>query len=101
MRLVLFFDLPRTTHKECAAATRFVKQIKEEGFMMLQESVYCRLLLNPTAQSTIKNRLQKIKPETGSIMLLVVTEKQFCDMDYILGQPQDKQLSSTERMVIV
>lgn len=101
MRILLFFDLPRDTQKERADATRFVKKIKEEGFMMLQESVYSRLLLNPTAIGTIKSRLQKIKPSAGNIILLVVTEKQFCSMEYLLGQAPDKQVNSTDRLIIV
>lgn len=101
MRIMLFFDLPRDTHDQRAAATKFVKKIKEEGFMMLQESVYTRLLLNPTAIGTIKARLQKIKPKEGNIMMLIVTEKQFGSMEYLLGQAPTAQINSTDRLVII
>ena len=61
MRTILFFDLPRETSKETRAAARFVKDIKKEGFIMLQESVYCKLMLNMSAFDALRKRLYKIK----------------------------------------
>ena len=80
MRMILFFDLPRYTAKEISAAARFVKDLNKEGFFMLQESVYTKLILNPTAIDGIKRRINLIKPKVGYVLLLTVTEKQFNNM---------------------
>ena len=101
MRMILFFDLPRNTSKEISAATRFVNDLKKDGFMMLQESVYCKLLLNLSAFDPIKKKIDKIKPKKGNIILLTVTEKQFNDMDIILGEFTHKQINSTDRVVVI
>jgi len=101
MRLLLFFDLPRNNTKECRQATRFVSDLKKEGFMMLQESVYSKLLLTPSYKPLIINKLKKIKPSSGNIFVLTITEKQFADMDYLLGTKPTTQVDSTDRLIII
>lgn len=101
MRLLLFFDLPRYTSKEMSAAARFVRDLTKEGFCMLQESVYTKLILNATAIDGTLRRLQTIKPKEGSIFLLTVTEKQFSNMEIVLGEIKTKNVSGTDRTVIV
>ena len=41
MRVILFFDLPTVTAAERRTATLFRKSLLKDGFLMLQESVYC------------------------------------------------------------
>lgn len=101
MRMILFFDLPRDTGKQRAAATRFVKDLKKQGFLMLQESVYCKLSMNPSSLELQKAAVRKVKPKEGSIFLLTITEKQFNEMEIILGEMQNSQVSNTERVVFV
>lgn len=101
MRMMLFFDLPRETSKEISSATRFVKNLKRDGFIMLQESVYCKLLLNMSSYDSIKKRIDKIKPSKGNIILLTITEKQFNSMELILGDISHKEFDSTDRLVII
>ena len=101
MRMLLFFDLPRLSSKEISSAARFVKDLKKEGFIMIQESVYSKLLLNMSSFDGIRSRIDKIKPKKGNIMLLTVTEKQFNEIEIILGEKTHNQLDSTERVVII
>ena len=49
MRLLVLFDLPVTTTEERREYTKFRKYLIKSGFMMFQESVYCRMALNRTA----------------------------------------------------
>ena len=101
MRVLLFFDLPRETHSERKSAAKFRKDLLEDGFLMLQESVYCKLALNATAVELLKNRVKKYMPKKGSIMILTVTEKQFGMMDFCLGEFSSNVLDSDSKLVIV
>ena len=101
MRMLLFFDLPRTTSKEVSDAARFVKNLKKAGFLMLQESVYCKLLLNMSSFDSVRNNIERIKPKKGNIMLLTITEKQFASMELLLGEIIHKEYDSTDRVVVV
>ncbi len=101
MRVLVFFDLPITTSENRRAYTRFRKFLLKSGFMMLQESVYCKLALNSTAANAIINNIHKNKPEEGLIQLLTVTEKQYAKMDIIVGDIKKEVLDSDERLVIL
>lgn len=73
----------------------------KNGFLMLQESVYCKLALNSTAVNAIVENIHKNKPEEGLIQLLTVTEKQYAKMDIIIGEIKSEVLDSDERLVIL
>ena len=42
--------------------------------------------------------VNRIKPSKGVIQLMIITEKQYSQIDYLLGEPQEKQLNTTERL---
>ena len=63
MRVLVFFDLPVLTAENRRAYTRFRKFLLKNGFLMLQESVYCKLALNGTAVNAIVDNVHKNKPE--------------------------------------
>lgn len=101
MRVLVFFDLPVTTSENRRAYTHFRKFLLKNGFLMLQESVYCKLALNSTAVNAIVENIHKNKPEVGLIQLLTVTEKQYAKMDIIIGEIKSEVLDSDERLVIL
>ena len=69
--------------------------------MMLQESVYCKLALNGTAVNAIVDNVHKNKPEEGLVQILTVTEKQYANMDIVVGEMKSEILDSDERLVIL
>ena len=101
MRVILFFDLPSVTATERKSAATFRKALVDDGFLMLQESVYCKLALNGTAVALIKNRVSKYLPKDGNVMILTVTEKQFGSMDICLGARRNKTLDNDSTLVII
>ena len=50
MRMIVFFDLPVLTSKQRRDYREFRKFLLKSGFLMLQESVYCKLVQNPVLQ---------------------------------------------------
>ena len=48
MRVILFFDLPTETLEDKREYRNFRKFLIKKGFLMMQESVYCKLALNQT-----------------------------------------------------
>ena len=99
MRSLLMFDLPVLTANEKRAYRKFIKLIKEEGFIMFQESVYVKLSIN---ESAVKNLVKVIKnntPSKGFISMITVTERQFSNMDFILGDFKTDIIDSDQRVV--
>lgn len=101
MRIIVFFDLPTETSSDRREYRKFRKTLITNGFMMMQESVYCRLALNGTAQKAIFETINRNKPSKGLVQVLTVTEKQFASMTYITGKSTSDVLDSDERLVIL
>ena len=101
MRVLVFFDLPVMTREQRNAYVTFRKFLLKSGFMMLQESVYCKLALNGTAVRSIVDNVHKNSPNEGLVQLLTVTEKQYAKMDLIIGEVKSEILDSDERLVIL
>lgn len=99
MRMILFFDLPTETSQERREYTRFRKYLLKSGFMMMQESVYCKIALNQTVVNSLYDSLQNNKPGKGLIQVLTVTEKQFSKMEFILGEYHGDIINTDERFV--
>ena len=85
MRLILFFDLPVTTKKDRKAYARFRKYLIQNGYMMMQYSVYCKIFANREAAVKHVANLEKSVPKKGQIRLLLVTEKQYAKIEIITG----------------
>lgn len=68
---------------------------------MMQESVYCKLALNTTVADSIVQAVKANKPSSGLVQLLVITEKQFSRMEFVVGTSQNNILDSDERIVIL
>ncbi|MDO4153339.1 MAG: CRISPR-associated endonuclease Cas2 [Clostridia bacterium] len=101
MRVLVFFDLPNVTSAEKRNYRKFRKFLIESGFIMLQESVYAKLALNQTAAAAVMQSVRKNKPESGLVQMLLITEKQFAKMEFVVGEYSSEILSSDERLVIV
>lgn len=101
MRVIVFFDLPTETAEDRANYRHFRKALIRNGFLMMQESVYCRLLITPNAGKAAVDSIRKNKPPKGIVQVLTVTEKQFSQMEYIVGEASSEIVSSDERLIIL
>ena len=100
MRVIVMFDLPMETAGERYAYARFRKELIKDGFIMMQQSVYCKLVMSPLAGELVKDKVRKIKPKDGIIQAMIITEKQYADIEYLLGGPQTEKIDGTDRLVI-
>ena len=54
MRMLVFFDLPTLTNEDKRNYRQFRKLLIKNGFIMLQESVYCKMMTSPSVENSIK-----------------------------------------------
>ncbi len=101
MRLIVFFDLPTKYSIDRKRYRKFRNFLLNEGFMMEQESVYSKLLLNLQQTDFLTKRIEKNTPSNGLIQVLIVTERQYSQMKYIIGNPNSKIINSEEKLVIL
>ena len=101
MRVLVFFDLPTETGEDRREYSRFHRLLIKNGFLMMQESVYCRMLITPTAGQTIMETIRKHRPPKGTVQIMTVTEKQFAKIEMITGEYHSEILTGSERVVIL
>ncbi len=99
MRLIIFFDLPSVTKKDHREYNKFIKYIKKEGFSMFQESVYTKLCLNEQVVDATLKKIKNNLPKDGFISCLSLTEKQFSNIQCILGEFKSDVIISDEKIV--
>ena len=68
---------------------------------MMQESVYCKLALNMSAAGAVMENVRRNKPPEGLVQMLVVTEKQFGRMEYVVGESHSEIIDSDERTIFL
>lgn len=102
MRLLLFFDLPMNTKAERIIYSKFRKTLISDGFIMLQFSVYVKIFPNRDSLMQYTERLKRNLPSKGSIRIMAVTEKQYGNMQVLVGgKSLQESTISNESMVIL
>ena len=80
MWLYALFDLPTETKRQRKAAAQFRKGLLQDGFTMLQFSVYIRHCASRENADVHIKRVRMITPEEGRVAILAVTDRQFDQM---------------------
>ena len=94
------FDLPVITEKERKVASKFRKYLLDDGYIMMQYSVYSRICKNNDDLIKHINRLKINAPKTGNIRLLQVKENQYNNMIMFCGTKSIEENISIENLLI-
>lgn len=87
MRMMVFFDLPVVSKEDRRAYTVFRRFLLNDGYDMIQFSIYGRILNGSDAENKHMKRLLANLPPEGSVRVLTVTEKQYAGMKLLVGLP--------------
>ncbi|MEN2979352.1 CRISPR-associated endonuclease Cas2 [Tistrella bauzanensis] len=101
MWLMVFFDLPVRTKEQRRRATRFRKSLKDDGFLMLQFSVYARVCRGQDAVDKHIGRVRSNLPREGSVRTLQITDKQYARMQLMLGLAPKTERVGSNQMVLL
>ncbi len=75
--LMAMFDLPVLLDEERKEATRFRKALLDDGFIMIQYSVYSRPCVSLERMMKYYERVKSYAPTTGDVRLLFFTDRQW------------------------
>lgn len=100
MRLFVFFDLPVATKEQRRSATRFRNELVNEGFIMLQFSVYCRVCRGQDIVDREIRRIKQILPSEGNIRILQVTDRQYAGMQILIGTPKIEEIIGAKQLLL-
>jgi CRISPR-associated protein Cas2 len=88
--MVVMFDLPTATPEDRKRYTVFRKMLVEDGYRMLQFSVYGRHCASEENAVAHEKRVVRALPPRGHVRILMITEKQFARMKTFYGKKSRK-----------
>ena len=101
MWVFVLFDLPVGTKFERRAATRFRNFLKDDGYLMLQFSVYARVCRGEEAVDKHIGRVTKNLPSKGSVRTLQITDKQYGRMRLLIGESKKSEKVAPDQLVLL
>lgn len=101
MRVVVMFDLPTETSAQRRHYRWFRKYLIDDGFVMMQESIYTKICINQHAVDQVQAKLEKNKPPEGIVQVMSVTERQFASIKIITGDLDDTYIQNEERLIVL
>lgn len=78
----VFYDLPTETKRDRKYFARFRKDLQNDGFTMLQYSIYIRHCNSRENAEVHIKRVKSFLPPKGEVILFTLTDKQFELMEF-------------------
>lgn len=100
MRVIVMFDLPVITDAQKRIATKFRKFLLDEGYIMMQFSVYSRICKNNDDLLKHVNRIKINAPKSGNIRMIQITENQYNNMIMFSGQKAIEEDIAEDNLII-
>ena len=100
MWVFAMFDLPVDSSAARREYTRFRKRLIQEGFCMLQFSVYARYFGSEEASEAHRRRIAASLPPQGQVRLLAVTDRQFGKMEVFYGKTKHSTEKPPEQLLL-
>ena len=88
MWVLVFFDLPTDTKTERKAASRFRKQLLDDGFGIFQFSIYTRFCASRENAAVHIKRAKNNLPKKGKVAIMQITDKQFGMIELFHGKKE-------------
>lgn len=90
MWVIAMFDLPTDTPSARKAYARFRKNLMEDGFTMMQYSVYVRHCASIENADVHVKRMGQVVPAAGEVRFLTITDKQFSRIRVYVGKKRQR-----------
>lgn len=95
------FDMPVITAEDRRRYSQFRKKLIDDGFIMIQFSVYVRICKNLDDVIKHTSRVKSFAPPRGNVRLLQVTEKQYEQMIMLRGIKHDEEKDSVNSLIVI
>ncbi len=86
MWIIVMFDLPTDTKRARQEYTRFRKELLEDGYTMMQYSVYMRHCASEENAQMHTARVRASLPPDGEVRIVKITDKQFEKIEVFYGK---------------
>lgn len=94
----VFYDLPTETKKDRHNFTLFRKKLMQDGFAMLQYSIYIRHCNSRENAEVHQKRVKSFLPPKGEIIMFTLTDKQFGMMELFKSARESKKPNTPQQL---
>jgi CRISPR-associated protein Cas2 len=84
MRIIVMLS-PTNKRGTKTAYTQFRRRLTSEGFVLLQPELFMRVVPNRKATQKYVDRLKTCAPTTGTVSLMILTERQYLSIHFLAG----------------
>lgn len=88
MWVIALFDLPVVTKVQRTRYRRFREKLMQDGFVMLQYSVYARPCATFEDAEKHASRVEEKMPPEGHVRVMTLTSQQYARMKCFFGEMQ-------------
>lgn len=98
MWVLVLFDLPTETKRQRKAASKFRKDLLEDGYTMFQFSIYLRFCPSMENAKVHIQRAKNALPKEGKVGIIAITDKQWERMELFYQAKQVKKEEGPQQM---
>lgn len=100
MRMMAMFDLPVLTKSERKRAADFRKFLLDQGFEMVQFSVYSRFAAGRERLEALTRKIGAAVPQDGKVDVLFFTDKQYEQIVSFRGKKHGPMAKKPEQLAL-
>lgn len=94
----VFFDLPTETKKQRKDYAKFRKNLQQDGFSMLQYSIYIRHCASRENADVHIKRVKNFLPPEGEVIIFELTDKQFGMMEFFRNHKPNNRPDTPQQL---
>ena len=94
----IFYDLPTETKKDRRNFALFRKRLQQDGFSMLQYSIYVRHCNSRENAEVHQRRVKSFLPPKGEIIMFTLTDKQFGMMEFFKSARESRKPGTPQQL---
>ena len=98
MWVFVSFDLPTETKTDRRNATKFRKLLLQDGFTMMQYSIYSRHCASRENSNVHINRVKGFLPPKGEVVMFSLTDKQFGMMEFFKAASASEKPDTSQQL---
>jgi CRISPR-associated protein Cas2 len=97
---MVLFDLPVVEKQERKDATDFRNFLLDSGFVMVQYSIYTKVLSGTDACQKYYNSIEKHLPKQGKVDILTITDRQYENIKSYVGQSKNRPKNMQQELLL-
>ncbi len=98
MWVFVSFDLPTDTKKDRRNAAKFRKLLLQDGFTMMQFSIYSRHCASRENANVHTKRVKGFLPSKGEVVIFSLTDKQFGMMEFFKSAAETEKPDTPQQL---